>query len=387
MNQRPTGVVLAAIVLGFVSLALLVFAAIFGFTAAFAGNIHPDAQVPGAPPTNVLAAMMAAFALIMVALAAWGIATVVGLLRMRSWARISIMVIGGLLAALSLMSALSSMAMPTLMKSTPMPPNAHIDPEHLRMVFMVVAIFWLIVAAIGIWWLVYFALRRTRECFLLARPEIPPGAIAMNSARSAPGPMTDFSVAQPLAPGDLPEEHPHPIVVATPGENAIVPAHPTGPARRPVSMTVIAVLLLIGAVCALADLAIPVPLFFFGITVTGRAAHMTLVVLALFDLAAGIGLLRLQLWGWWLAFTMCALGLVNSLGFLLPSYRARFFDYMQAVHQSLPMGGTPVFDSHGTALLNGIGVAFGGFVCLILLALLLRAHWAYAGKPNPTPNP
>lgn len=378
MNQRPTGVVLAAIVLGFVSLALLVFAAIFGFTAAFAGSVQSSAQVPGAPPANVMMAMMAAFALIIAALAVWGIATVVGLLRMRSWARISIMIIGGLLAAVSVLNALGSIAAPSLMRSMPMPPNAHVDPEKLRLVFMLVAVFWLIVAAVGIWWLVYFALRRTRECFLLARPEIPPGAIQTRAAQRAPGPMTDFTVAQPMT-----EEDQHPVVVATPGENVAVPAHPTGPVKRPVSMTVIAVLLLICALCALVDMALPMPLFLLGVSITGRAAHITEAVLAVLDIAAAIGLLRLQLWGWWLTLAMFVLGLVNSLGFLLPSYRARFFDYLQVLHQSMPMGGVPVFDAHGMALMNGIGVAFGGFICLVLIALMLRAHWAYAQPRNP----
>jgi hypothetical protein len=162
-------------------------------------------EAPGmaSRPGFVLSVMIFAI-LFYLALAAWAIATVVGLFRMRSWARISIMIIGGGLVAIGLFSTAVSVAMPAMMKS--MPPIPGVDPALMRIVFLIVAALWLFVAAVGVWWLVYFALRNTREAFAQAAAQrgLSPTSAGTSAAYPVPSsPMSDFTVARPLAQEQL----------------------------------------------------------------------------------------------------------------------------------------------------------------------------------------
>ena len=124
-------------------------------------------EAPGVPPSSdFMMGVMIFTVLFYLALAAWAIATVVGLFRMRNWARISMIVIGSGLTLLGLFITLVSAAMPLMMKSIPMSPDT--NPVVMRAIFIVIAVVWFLIAAVGLWWLVYFALRRTREAFAQA---------------------------------------------------------------------------------------------------------------------------------------------------------------------------------------------------------------------------
>jgi hypothetical protein len=210
MNRRPTGVVLAAIALGFVSLILLFFAAMTVVTVfVMRQGLTPAATVPGAmvPSAAMMMGFSAVIALVELAAAVWGGATVAGLLKMKPWARVSIMVLGGCVAAFSLLGALGMAAVPAILKATPnaMPPNA--NPAQLHVVFMAMTAFCLLVAGVGIWWLVYFALRSTGNAFELAGSASTTAATVSIERRARPvqsGPMTDFTIAQPIPPEERP---------------------------------------------------------------------------------------------------------------------------------------------------------------------------------------
>lgn len=207
MDRRPTGVVLAAIALGFVSL-LMLFFTVGSIASVFfmRQGLMPQTNVPGAaaPPAAMIMGMSAFFALVELAVAIWGGATVVGLLKMKSWARVSVMILGGCVAAFALLGAMGTAMGSAILKSTPnaLPPN--VNPAQIHIVFVVMVLFCLLVAGVGVWWLVYFALRSTGEAFRLAAS---PDAAVSFERRARPvasRPITDFTVAQPIPPEERP---------------------------------------------------------------------------------------------------------------------------------------------------------------------------------------
>ena len=333
-------------------------------------------EAPGVPQSSsFMLGVMAFSVLLYLALAAWAITTVVGLFRMRNWARISIMVIGAGIAVIGLFSTLMSAAMPAMMKSVPMPPNT--NPAMLRGTFLFIAILWLFIAAIGIWWLVYFALRHTREAFAQAAlqrglPLSGAGRIAAYPAPSSP--MTDFTVARPVVyePPPLPAETYYPPI----------PPQPAAPAR-PTSITIIAVLMFIGAFTTLLMTLLPIPAFFFGVVLPGWTGRVLYLVFTCLSGFAAVGLLRLQKPAWVLTFAFYGLGLLNILSMALPGVRQRMLDYQQSLSHTMRGGmPAPVF---GQSLMNFIllwSMVFDVFLIVFLMVLLWRARWAFEAKGN-----
>src|SRR6202035_4838338 len=76
------------------------------------------------PPQGLLVGMMGFFAVAALLCFAWGLSTFVGLLRMKNWARISIMVIGGCLAALSLFQLFCCVLVQVMLASGALSQNA-----------------------------------------------------------------------------------------------------------------------------------------------------------------------------------------------------------------------------------------------------------------------
>jgi hypothetical protein len=368
-QRRPAGVIFAAIVLGFAAFALLVMAAGSLFGALMIGHVPLNtATAPGMPPPSpaFLTAIIACTAFFYLALAAWAIATIVGLLQMKSWARISVMVIGGGLTLIGITSALATAALPLLLNSVPMPPTA--NPALLHGIFLVIAAGWLLVAAVGISWLVYFAQRKTRAAFALATtPSTPTPAYA-----APPSTILDFSTAQPIDPT--------PLETWTPPLANVLPPQSTAP-KRPISITVLAILFLIGAATALVNIALPFPLFVFGVVIAGWPAHIIVLALALWNGLTGFGLLKLQKPAWFMAVAYCGVGILNSLVLLLPSSRQRMAQYLETLSTSMTMGlPAPqfnVFDPKFFGYLLLPGMVLGFLAVVFILVLLWRARWAF----------
>jgi len=377
--KRPIGVVLSAIALGLISLFLLISAMGTVFSAAVVGHMPPTATAPSVPPPPpaLMMAVMATIGCGYLLLAAWAISTLVGLVRMKSWARISIMIIGGGLTFIGLIGALSTAALPVILQSTPMPPNA--NPAMLHIMFAVMAISSLLIATLGIFWLVYFALRRTREAFALAstQPAIASSpALPTYVSYSTTSPL-DFSVAQPMEPLQ-PLEPAQPFI---PAETYIPP--PTAP-KRPISITILAIFFLIGAFCALINLATPFPLFFFGVLLSGWPAHLIVLVLVLWTGVTGTGLLKLQKPAWFMAIAYCALGILNTLVMLLPTSRQHMAVYMDTLSQSMGVPPSPIniFDSKLFDVLLLPGMLFGVLLIVFVIILLWRARSAFEPPPQ-----
>jgi hypothetical protein len=203
--RRPAGVTASAVVLGLAAAVLLVFAALMVVAAVAAGHMPIAATSHNnTPPPSpaVMTAMMTAFACFYLTLAGWAVTTLVGLLKMKTWARISVMIIGGGLALIGLFSAVTTAAMPLLIKSKALPASNTPPPDSAVMtsIFLCMAAAWLAAAGVGIWWLIYFLLRSTREAFTLANaPPAPQPTSSFFVEPTPPSPL-DFTVAQPLPP-------------------------------------------------------------------------------------------------------------------------------------------------------------------------------------------
>jgi hypothetical protein len=266
--KRPVTVVVAAVLLLFGSLFQLLIAAVMALSGAF----MPMAAVAGgaaggAPMNGFMHGFMYAFSAVCMALAAWGIVTTVGLFRLRRWARYSVLVIGGIIAVIGGVSMLSSLIILVI----PMTPTAGMDASDAStfaamkyVIFAVSEIMYGIMTALGVWWLVYFNRKGVREVFQ--------GSAAVEG-----------------------------------GTVAIVKS------RRPVAITVLAVLEIFGAASCATVAVLPLPAIFFGIPLDGWQKAVFLVFFAAAQAAMGVGLWRLAEWGRRLGMLLMAFGIAQCV--------------------------------------------------------------------------
>jgi hypothetical protein len=153
----PVGVVIAAMVLGLMALVGLLVAA----CSAFAMFMTHSALIPHIPSVRMVAGGVDALILALVILAA---CTIVGLFRLKIWARYSIVLLGLLdFLAFALMTAGVLIArvksgMATL--AIPYHPNLTLGEIMLGL-----AASYAVLALIGLWWVVYFNLTEVRMIF------------------------------------------------------------------------------------------------------------------------------------------------------------------------------------------------------------------------------
>jgi Zn-dependent protease len=145
--KRPVGVMATAICTFLGSLAMIGF---FVLTSAMLFTSRPKTASPSGA-TFGLAILPAMFGV----LGAWGIITGIGLLRLRTWARISILVFSGLLA-------FTGLAAGALMLLAPLPPKL---PHNYATVHTLWTLVYAAFGLLGTVWLYYFNRRATREAF------------------------------------------------------------------------------------------------------------------------------------------------------------------------------------------------------------------------------
>jgi hypothetical protein len=211
--------------------------------------------------------------ILLLGFAAWGVATGVGLLRLRNWARVSLLVLSGLLLFFSL---------PVLI-------IVLVNPEVFRQIMLGVRISLAlrhgVFSALSSFWLWFLNTRATREQFEDAT-------------------KSDLSVAK------------------TP--------------RRPVSISIIGCYLLIDALRYPADAFFPFPAFLLGFLLKGRSATAIILLQCALQVVAGIGVLKLKPWARIISIYYFAFLLVNSFTMvLIPGTRARFEEALAEI-QRLP---------------------------------------------------
>jgi hypothetical protein len=330
--KRPFGVILSAVLLFMGTLLQLLLAAGMVLAGAYLPMQAPSGGVPGTTEPTPMASMMHGFMYVcgafLVAMALWGILTAIGLLRLRRWARYSILVIGGMSALIGLISMLITLL--ALMAPLPMTSGADASQAHMyaRIVIGVIAIFYGIPCAVGIFWLVYFNRKKVRETFAGATGE------ALES-------------------------------------------------RRPLLISVIAILYMIGTVSCLLMGFLPIPAVIFGWTPHGWEKAIFLIAFAVLNTAAGIGLWRLEEWGRRLTLGLIAYGVANCLVYLaFPSVLLRYeAELHQMMHLPLLQ---PQTQSENVMMLVSLGFSF--LFGIAIAAILVHYRGAFQRAIEPPPN-
>jgi uncharacterized membrane protein (DUF2068 family) len=325
--KRPIGVVFSAVVLILGSLFHILMALGMALGGVFLQNQLRSRAIAGPPIPATLPIFMFAGCVFLIALAVWGIATAVGLFRMRRWARYSVLVIGGGLALIGLFSMLAMLmmlAVPLPLATGVDPVQAHTAQAMTRVVFGVMAFLYAIVSAVGISWLVYFNRKTVREAF----------SAAANST------------------GEAPET------------------------RRPFLISLLAVLNLIGAVSCLLMVFLPFPGIFFGWILHGWQRVALYLAFAVLATAIGVGLWQLREWGRRLALGYMAFGLVYSLVFLLwPGLMLR---YIAEIDQIVAPMQSPLPQQFQTMMYNA---SFGFSILYLVAVAWVLIHYRKAFEP------
>jgi hypothetical protein len=220
--------------------------------------------------------------LFVLALSIWGIATGVNLLHLRDGARISMLVFSAFLLVVAVPGIL-------MMLFVPFPAPADLpDPQLTQRVMeatrVAMVVVYALLAALGGWWLYFFNSRAAKDQF---------GGSQANTPTS-PAVWVPTAVA-PLS------------------------------AKRPISITIIAYISLIGACVLPVVQVMHVPMMFMGIFYTGWKASLIIMGFMTVQLMMAYGLLKLEAWGRSLAIYYFNFGIFNSIiSVLLPGAQARF---------------------------------------------------------------
>lgn len=320
--KRPIGLILASIVLGCFAALQLLAAALYTFLGFMMRHGLPNQPArPGMPTGPYLIAIMAFISVLLAVLAAWAIVTILGLLRLRNWARYSILVIGGCLAALGILSIFAG-----IFASATLLANPDLPAHTMQVAFLSVGLIYALTAAIGIWWLVYFNLRSTKAFFLPA-----------------------YSLASPSTPelayGTSVGAAPPPLPYQTPSRFAQVPT----------SIIVLACLFLFGALCCTLIALLPIPAFLFGFLLHRPASILLYGVFAIAAAFIGIGLLRMDNRARLGVYAFSAVGIVNFLVLLTPWGQVRYNAYQQSLYTSMTFPGVPhAIDTHALILFSAV---------------------------------
>jgi hypothetical protein len=327
--KRPVGLILSAVVLSLAALFLLLMTALMVFAGVFARN---QPSISAAP--HFVTYLMLALSVFYAALSVWAILTVIGILRLRSWGRYSILIIGGGLSALGLLAALFTLVGRTMSATQPAQP---IDPHIMSVLFLFLTLFYLFLAAIGIWWLVYFNLRSIRDLF------------------ANPSQLSQSATERLFS-------------------------------RTPTAIKIIGGFLLFGSLCCLMCIFLPFPGFFFGFILPPADARIIYVCFAIISALAGYGLLRLKESARLLTIGFLIIGTCNLAFVALPSYQARFSQYAAQLTSYLPtMPGQPqVIPTYNSAFY--LVCAIVGIVFYGLIFWLLHRHRAAFKTPEPPPQ-
>jgi hypothetical protein len=271
MHNGWIGVRASAVLAIIGSLGALLLAALM-LWAAFFG---PAPEGPVVPPVP-LKVLGIAMAIIFGGLAGWGLVTGIAIFRRRAWARISILVFAVLMAFMCAGGMLA-----VLIVQLPSTPEA--GPRIMTIVRWGMAAFYGALTAIGVWWLVLFNTKHTKEYF----------------AGSEPGQVS----------------------------------------LRPLSITMIAWFLLLGAVMLALGAVIRVPAMLFGLLITGWGALGVYTVYAAIQIYLGAGLLQLHEPARVGTIAYFVFGALNSLVTLtLPGFAGRMQEMQNAMSRFIPAG-------------------------------------------------
>jgi len=295
--QRSAGVTFSAVVAIVGSVLTILFGLIAIAAFALISVMGPSTGLPGA--FRIIVIVEAA---IILGFGGWGLASGIGLIKLKQWARISTIVFAVILVLFSLPPAV-------LMAFVPFPSVSQSNVPAGFMVFLRVGmvIYYAAISALGGFWLYFFNKRSVKVQFQAVQP-------VGNSP--TPNDFRDMSVRAPTAAQRV----------------------------RPLSITIIGWFLLIGSGSAplflLMDLALfdlkKLPLFFLGFFLSGRGAWLVFIAWMVGQVVAATGLLKLKKWGLYSTIGLQCLVIVNTVLLIgIPANLERFQEIMDMMMASL----------------------------------------------------
>jgi hypothetical protein len=334
--KRPIPVILSAILLGL--LALLQLAGAVSMVAAgflfLKGAPFRATPTPMPLPASFLPIMMFALSLFYAALAVWSIWTLIGLVRMRSWARYSILVIAGCVTLFGAFLTLTNIAIPFVMPNAQLGTQAAPQPVHAGP-FIFMALIFAIFTAIAISQLIYYNLAKTRAIF------------------------------QQYAPVNL------------------APPNTSTGRPRPTAITIISWFFLISGPLTLLYAFLPFPAYLLGFTLPGLAGHLFYAFFAIVGFAIGYGLFRLRSEARTAFIVWVAFGFLNMFAIVTPWGSRNFHAYMDKFTAHSPTTPNPFASMGIIVVCFAVATAINGFV----LWLLYRHREAFTPAPLPPPTP
>jgi hypothetical protein len=295
--KRSAGVTIAAVI------ALLgsICAGFFAVIGIIAGLFLPrgnDAMknLPQQGALPILASMIVG-ALFEFGFAGWGLATAIGLIRLKPWSRISILIYAGLLAI-----SVAFMAMIFMLLPLPVTPNTSQNFNFI--IRFIMASICVVPFSIAVWWLVLFTRKSVVAQF---------SGVASNATIPATPSPAGYAVRA-----------------------AVIPS-----LRRPLTITIIAWLYVVSVPMMIPSLLlsqaqrISVP--FFWTMLEDRDLLVYFALISPVMLAAGISLLKNKAWGYWLAVGIQSFGILNLAATLLwPGRAARWATFTESLLRSFP---------------------------------------------------
>jgi hypothetical protein len=247
----------------------------------FALLLNPfPAHAPGIPPfikTVTLATLS-----FMMCLSIFGVATGLGLLLLRKWARLSVLVWGGFSAFFGAFGIPVAFLMPL----TPPASASQLPAESMQAVRWILLVVYGLPLVVGLWWLILFNRKSVKGQFLgttaPAGASLPPGC---------PLPITVLAW----------------FYIASVANFILIPFLP-----------------------------FRVPVLVFGRVLPGNAGRTVLILCCLALAACGVGLLKLKPWSYSLAIGLQVFGLTSTVVTVLsPNYDAMMDSFAKQMQDSL----------------------------------------------------
>lgn len=272
----------------------------------------------------------------------WGVVSGIGLWRLRNWARISTIVF----AILAGICGLMGVAIAFVFFAIPVPTSDRFDPEAMARAMAiargVILAISMVLVGISIWW-----------GGLLTRPRV----------------ARQFTGATDPAGGGI---------------------NMTAPGRRPLSITIVAVLMLIGTPFGIIGALFRTPVPFFTTILTGGAVIAYGLALTGTLIYCGWGLFSLKPAARLVAIGYLIFGLVNSsVFFLAPGREARFTELFARQHAAFPFM-TPTAPTQNLpahmAMIFGLVIGVAGAAVQIYFLATRRAAFETASSDPVWPD-
>jgi hypothetical protein len=224
------------------------------------------------------------FTAFLTCLSAFGIATGIGLILLRNWARISVLIWGGC----SVFFGVVGIPVVLFMSFTPTPNVPDLPAESMRLVRLLLLFIYGLPLAVGLWWLILFNRKTVKAQFIGTATALYP---LVPQRPRCPGPVAALAW----------------LYITTAAQVVILPFLPFS-----------------------------IPLILFGHLFPGKIGTLFYVLNCLVLVVAGVGLLKLKPWSYHLTMGLHLLWFASAIGTVLhPNYSAQVASIITEINNAM----------------------------------------------------